>query len=94
MQQVLGEKADVMDPMFQRQLILQHLPSNVRMILTTTTKGNNLQELTEMVDSVMEVDEALMRIGKCNVFNLIQDSNMHREDNAIQCFHDNASTTL
>ena len=55
MQQLLGEKADAVDPSFLRQLFLQHLPSNVKMILALTAKGTHLQELAEMADSVMEV---------------------------------------
>ena len=55
MQQLVGEKADAIDPLFLRQLILRRLLSNVRMILASTVKGSNLQELAEMADSVMEV---------------------------------------
>ena len=52
MQQLPGEKVDAMDPLFLRQLFLQCLLSNVRLILASAAKGTNLQELAE---SVMEV---------------------------------------
>ena len=55
MQQLLGVKAETMDPSLLRGLFIQRLPSNVRMILASTAKGGNLLQLTEMADSVMEV---------------------------------------
>ena len=55
MLQVLGDKAEAMDPFLFRGLSLQQLPSNVRMILASTAKGSNILELAEMDGSVMEV---------------------------------------
>ena len=55
MQQLLSDEADAMDLSLLRRLFLQWLPSNGRMILTSTAKKSNLQELAEMADSVMEV---------------------------------------
>ena len=54
MQQLSGDKAETMDPSFLRGLILQRLSSNVIMILASIVKGSSLQELAEMVHSVME----------------------------------------
>ena len=54
-QQLLGDKAEVMDPALLTGIFLQQLLSNVRMILASTAKGSNLQELAKMADSVMEV---------------------------------------
>ena len=56
MQQLIGDKAEAMDPSHLKGLFIQRLPSNIRMILASTAKGSNyLQELAEMADSVMEV---------------------------------------
>ena len=55
MQQLLSEKAGVMDPSLPRELSFQHLPSNIRMILASTAKRSTLEDLAEMADSVMEV---------------------------------------
>ena len=45
MQQLLGDKVEAMDSSLLSKLFLQQLPSNVRMILASTAKGSNLQEL-------------------------------------------------
>ena len=55
MQQLLGDKAEAMDPSLLRGLFLQRLPSNVRMILASTAKEASLTDLAEMADRVMEV---------------------------------------
>ena len=55
MQQLLGDKAEAMDPSLLRGLFVQRLLSNVRMILASTAKGASLIDLAEMADSVMEV---------------------------------------
>ena len=55
MQQLLSDKAEAIDPSLLRGLLIQQLLSNVRMILASTAKGSSLLQLTEMVDSVMEV---------------------------------------
>ena len=48
--QLLSDKADAMDLSLLRAVFLQQLPSNVRMILASTAKGSNLQELAEIAD--------------------------------------------
>ena len=55
MQQLLGGKAEAMDPSILEGLFIQQLPSNIGMILASTAKGSNLLKLAEMADSVMEV---------------------------------------
>ena len=55
MQQLLSDKTEAMDLSLLKGLFIQRLPSNVRMILASTAKGSNLQELAEISDSVMEV---------------------------------------
>ena len=39
MQQLLGDKAIGLDPSFMRELFLQHLPTNVRMVLASTAES-------------------------------------------------------
>ena len=53
-QQLLGEKATTMDPTFMRELFLQPLPSNVRMVLTPSAEDLNLNQLTQLADRIME----------------------------------------
>ena len=54
MQQLLGEHVTVADNSFLRELFLQRLPSNVRMVLASTgTK--ELQELATLADKIMDV---------------------------------------
>ena len=55
MQQLLRDKAEAMDLSLLRGLIIQRLLNNIRMIVASTAKGSNLQELAEMADNVMEV---------------------------------------
>ena len=55
MQQLLGDKATALDPSFMRELFLQRLPTNVRLVLASTAKAINLQELATLADKVMEV---------------------------------------
>lgn len=55
MQQLLGDRPGRMDDSFLRELFLQHLPSNVRMVLASTPGGISLEELAEFADKVMEV---------------------------------------
>ena len=55
MQQLLSEKVEAMDPSLFKGLFLQRFPSNIRMILASTAKKSNVQELVEMADRVMEV---------------------------------------
>ena len=57
MQQLLGDHADTADNSFLRELFLQRLPANVRMVPASTpdTSGSNLDKLAEMADKIMEV---------------------------------------
>ena len=58
MQQLLGDKvgtADVPSSSFLRELFLQRLPSNVRMVLASTDTSMDLNKLAELADKVMEV---------------------------------------
>lgn len=53
MQQLMGEQSSGLpDNSFLRQLFLQRLPSNVRMVSTGTTE---LQDLAQLADKIMEV---------------------------------------
>ena len=55
MQQLLGERASTIDSTFLRELFLQRLPSNVRMVLASTNTTTTLKELAELADKVVEV---------------------------------------
>ena len=55
MQELLGDKANNTDGAFLRELFLQRLPSNVRMVLASTPDNGNLEELTQLADKIVEV---------------------------------------
>ena len=56
MQQLLGDRADVTDGEFLRELFLQRLPVNVRMVLASAgTTTTTLQQLADLADKVVEV---------------------------------------
>ena len=55
MQQLLGDRPGLTDTSFLQELILQRLPSNVRMVLASTPDTTSLEKLAEMADKVMEV---------------------------------------
>ena len=54
-QQLLGDKASTTDGAFMRELFLQRLPVNVRMVLASTPDTGNLEELAQLPDKIMEV---------------------------------------
>lgn len=54
MQQLLGDRPGF-DTSFLRELFLQRLPSNVRMVLASTPDGTTIENLAEMADRVIEV---------------------------------------
>ena len=55
MQQLLGEKAGTVDKSFLRELFLQRLPTNVRMVLALSVERVNIDELAALADRIMEV---------------------------------------
>lgn len=55
MQQLLGDRASAIDTTFLRELFLQRLPPNVRMVLASTSSSASLEDLAELADKVMEV---------------------------------------
>ena len=57
MQQLLGDKASSTDGSLLRELFLQRLPANVRMILASTGEGSSadLEKLASLADKVMDV---------------------------------------
>ena len=55
MHQLLGDKATGLDPSFMCELFLQCLPTNIRLVLTSTAEAISLQELATLADKVMEV---------------------------------------
>ena len=54
-QQLLGEHASTTDSTFIRELFLQRLPSNVRIILASTSTTSSLNELAELADKILDV---------------------------------------
>jgi len=55
MQQLLGDKASITDSSFLRELFLQRLPPNVRMVLASSADTITLEELASLADKIMEV---------------------------------------
>ena len=55
MQQLLGDRPGLADGSFLRELFLQRLPPNVRMVLASTPDGTSLEGLADLADKVMEV---------------------------------------
>ena len=55
MQQLLGSRASMIDSTFLRELFLQHLPSNVRMVLASTADTVSIENLAELADKIVEV---------------------------------------
>ena len=55
MQQLLGDRPGVTDGSFLRELFLQRLPPNVRMVLASTPGTVSLDKLAEIADKVVEV---------------------------------------
>lgn len=55
MQQLLGDRPAMADESFLRELFLQRLPPNVRMVLASTPETTSLPKLAELADKVIEV---------------------------------------
>ena len=55
MQQLLGDKAAATDKSFMRELFLQRLPANVRMVLASAGDDVTPEKLAALADKVMEV---------------------------------------
>jgi len=55
MQQLLGEKATNTDAAFMREIFLQRLPPNVRMVLASTPDTGNIEDLAQLANKVVEV---------------------------------------
>lgn len=55
MQQLLGDKTTTVDSSFIRELILQCLPSNVRMVLASAGDDMALEELAQLADRITDV---------------------------------------
>ena len=54
MQQLLGDKAGTTDASFLRELFLQRLPPNVRMVLASSDTAD-LEKLAQLADKIVEV---------------------------------------
>jgi len=63
MRQLLGDRPGLPDDSFLRELFLQRLPPNVRMVLASTTDGTGLEQLADLADKVMEVASPLSTIA-------------------------------
>jgi hypothetical protein len=55
MQQLLGEKAATTDGSLLKELFLQRLPANVRMVLASTGDSTSLDDLAQLADKITEV---------------------------------------
>ena len=55
MQQLLGDRPGIAEGSFLRELFLQRLPANVRMVLASIPDTTSLDSLAELADKVIEV---------------------------------------
>ncbi|XP_065892442.1 uncharacterized protein [Dysidea avara] len=55
MQQLLGDTPGLIDSSFLRELFLQYLPANVRMVLANASDTVPLNELAQLADRIVEV---------------------------------------
>lgn len=55
MQQLLGDRPGITEGSFLKELFLQRLPPNVRMVLASTPEGTTLDKLADLADKIMEV---------------------------------------
>ena len=55
MQQLLGDRAGTLDNTFLKDLFVQRLPANIKMVLATAPPATSLEELAELADRVAEV---------------------------------------
>jgi len=55
LQQLLGDSQVHISPPFLRELFLQRLPGNVRMVLASTSDHLPLEELAQLADRIMDV---------------------------------------
>ena len=53
-QQLLGSMATTMDATLLRELFLQCLPVNIRMVLTSSAEALNLDQLAQLADRIVE----------------------------------------
>ena len=53
--QLLGDAAHGFDPKFLRELFLQRLPFNARMVLASSSDDVSLEELAQLADRIMDV---------------------------------------
>ena len=55
MQQLLGDSATATDGPLLRELFLQQLPSNIRMVVAASVAGKSLEEIAEQADRIIDV---------------------------------------
>ena len=55
MQQLLGDKPELADSSILKELFMQRMPTNVRMVLAAVSESTPLQELATLADKIMEV---------------------------------------
>ena len=55
MQQLLGSSATAAEGPLLRELFLQRLPANVRLVLASSIAGKSLEEIAQLADSVIDI---------------------------------------
>ena len=55
LQQLAGDMPGLTDGTFLRELFLQRLPANVRMVLASTRDNTSIEELAQLADRIIEV---------------------------------------
>jgi hypothetical protein len=78
MQQLLGNKLNTADAnSFLRELFLQRLPANVRMVLASADPATEVGKLAEMADKVMEVAAPQVETQKAPDIQQLRDEVAH-----------------
>ena len=66
MQQLLGDRPGMTDESFLRELFLQRLPPNVRMVLASTSETTGLQQLADLTDKVAVPTGTIAGVNKAS----------------------------
>ena len=55
MQQLLGDNATATDGTLPRELFLQRLPSNIRMVLASSSDAKSLEDIAQLADKIVNI---------------------------------------
>lgn len=81
MQQLLGDKASTIDKSILKEIFVQRLSSNVRIILATLNEEMSLESQAEIADKIMEISPNLY-------FSNTEEMNINNTNKACSCQKD------